>query len=139
MTPLVKRQLLQALHPHYRSAAKVEKATLLDAFNKATGYNRKYTITLLHQGGPAKRRPRRPGRSRYDGQVVEALRRLWEALRPFLAPLLEALERRGELTLAPVVKAALLRMSPATIDRKLAPSRRRLKPRGLTTTRPGAS
>jgi hypothetical protein len=29
-------------------------------------------------------------------------------------------------------------MSPATIDRKLAPYQRRLKPRGRTTTRPGA-
>lgn len=147
MTPLVKRQLLQALHPHYRSAAQAEKAMLLDAFTKATGYHRKYAITLLRQGRSSPLRPRRPGRSRYDGQTVEALRRLWEAsgslcskkrLRPFLAPLLEALARCGERTLAPGVKAALLRMSPATIDRKLAPSRRRLKPRGRTTTRPGS-
>lgn len=61
---------------------------------------------------------------------MEALHRLWEAsgclcskrLRPFLAPLLEALRRCGELQLAPAVEAALLRMSTATIDRKLAPS-----------------
>ncbi|MDR7466018.1 MAG: hypothetical protein QN141_01930 [Armatimonadota bacterium] len=39
--------------------------------------------------------------------------------------------------LPPAVEAALLRMSAATIDRKLAPYRRQLKPRGLTTTRPG--
>jgi hypothetical protein len=145
MTPLAKRQLLQALHPHYRSAPRSEQTKILDAFTQATGYHRKYAISLLRHGPPPPR-PRRRAWVRYDVTVVDALRRLWEAsgglcskrLRPFLGPLLETLERCGELRLPPRVKDALLRMSPATIDRKLAPARRRPKPRGLTTTRPGS-
>ena len=145
MSPLAKRQLLQALHPHYRAAPKIEKTKLLDAFTTATGYHRKYALSLLHHGPPLSR-PRCPGRVRYDAPVVDALRRLWEVsgglcskrLRPFLGPLLETLERCDALHLPPRIQTALRRMSPATIDRKLAPYRRRLKPRGVSTTRPGS-
>lgn len=71
-------------------------------------------------------------RVQYAHPVVEALHRFGDAsgclcsnrLRPFLAPVLEARRRCGELQLAPAVEAALLRMSTATIDRKLAPYRR---------------
>ncbi len=145
MSPLAKRQLLHALHPHYRSAPKLEKTRILDAFTMATGYHRKYALSLLRHGPPPAR-PRRPGRVRYDAPVVDALRRLWEAsgglcskrLHPFLGPLLETLARCDALQLPPRIQAALLQMSPATIDRKLAPYRRRLKPRGVSTTRPGS-
>ena len=146
MTPLAKRQLRTALHPHYHSAPRPEKAKILDAFSKATGYNRKYAIGLLSQGPPPQLKRHRRGRVWYDGPVVEALCRLWEAsgflcskrLKPFLPTLLEALERCGELRLAPRVSSRLLRISRATIDRKLAPHRRRLKPKGVSTTRPGS-
>ncbi len=146
MTPLAKRQLCQALHRHYRSASRPEKAQLLTTFVKATGYHRKYAIHLLAHGPSSK--PRRgPTWVRYGDPVIAALRRIWEAsgglcskrLHPFLGPFLEALERAGEVRLAPPIKDTLLRMSPATIDRKLAPFRRRLKPHhGLPTTYPGS-
>lgn len=145
MTPLARRQLLQALHPHYRSAPRAGKTQILDTFATATGYHRKYALGLLRHGPPSPRRPRQ-GRLRYDAPVVEALQRVWtlsgglcsKRLAPFLPALLEALERHGEIRLAPTIRQRLLLMSPATIDRKLAPYRRRLKPRGRTTTRPGA-
>lgn len=126
MSPLAKRQLLQALHPHYRSAPRSEQTKILDAFTKATGYHRKYAVSLLRHGPPPPR-PHRRAWVRYDAAVVDALRRLWEASGGLCSK-----------RLPPRVKDALLRMSPATIDRKLAASRRRLKPRGLTTTRPGS-
>lgn len=145
MTPLAKRQLCHALHRHYRIASRVEKTQILDAFVKATGYHRKYAVGLLAHG-PAPRPRQGPTWVRYGDPVVVALRRVWEAsgclcskrLHPFLGPFLDALERSGELRLSPAVTAAVRRMSPATIDRKLAPHRRRLKPHGLPTTRPGA-
>ncbi|MDI6771340.1 MAG: integrase [bacterium] len=144
MTPLARRQLLQALHPHYRSAPRAGKTQILDTFATATGYHRKYALGLLRHGPPSPRRPRQ-GRLRYDAPVVEALQRVWtlsgglcsKRLAPFLPALLEALERHGEIRLAPTIRQRLLLMSPATIDRKLAPYRR-LKLRGRTTTRPGA-
>ena len=145
VTPLAKLQLLQSLHPHYCAAPRAKKTQILDAVVKATAYNRKYALSLLHHGPPAAP-ALRPGRPvRYTGPVVDALRRLWDVsgylcskrLHPFLPTLLEALERCGELVLAPEIKSPLLTMRPATIDRKLAPYRRRPQPRGFTTTRPG--
>lgn len=145
MTPLAKRQLLDALHPHYLKASRSEKTTILDAFVKATGYHRKYGLGLLRHGPPPKCRHRRP-KERYGPLIVDALRSLWDVsghlcskrLHPFLGSLLDALDRCGEVRLPPPIKAELLLMSPATIDRKLAPYRRRLQPKGVPTTRPGA-
>ena len=57
--------------------------------------------------------------------------RLWELsdrlcgklLAPLLPDLVDALERHGELRLEPEIRAALLALSPATIDRLLRPHR----------------
>src|SRR6267143_4214003 len=74
----------------------------------------------------------RPGRRVYDEAVREALIVVWEAsdricgkrLRPLLPLLVEAMERHGHLQLAPEVRARLLAMSAATIDRALRDIRR---------------
>jgi hypothetical protein len=50
----------------------------------------------------------------------------------------EALERFGEVELAPEVRDKLLRISAATIDRMLAPERRRLRVKGRSGTKPGS-
>ena len=72
-------------------------------------------------------------REREEGGVTQAavLVRLWELsdrlcgklLAPLLPDLVEALERHGELRLEPEIRAALLALSPATIDRLLRPHR----------------
>jgi hypothetical protein len=74
------------------------------------------------------------------------LTHLWELsghlcakrLQPFLPTLLDALERAGELHLAPPLKALVLQASPATVERQLRPARRRRQGRGRSTTRAGA-
>jgi hypothetical protein len=78
--------------------------------------------------------------------VLQPLRFIWatlggpsgERLAPFMAEAVEALERHGELALDPEVRAKLLRMSSATIDRALAPERRRLSVKGRSGTKPGS-
>ena len=47
------------------------------------------------------------------------------------------MERVGELELTPVQSDQLLQMSAATIDRRLAPDRRRLRLKGRSRTKPG--
>lgn len=140
-----RRELLAVLRPRYRRASKAEKGQILNEFVAATGYHRKYAIHLLRHGPPpVPRRPRRR-RSTYGPAVVRLLTQLWELsshlcaqrLQPFLPTLLEALERAGELTLAPRLKAAVLHISPATLERKLQPARRRRRGRGRSTTRAG--
>ena len=48
------------------------------------------------------------------------------------------MERTGERAFAPEVRAKLLRISAATIDRMLAPERARLRIRGRSGTKPGS-
>jgi hypothetical protein len=50
----------------------------------------------------------------------------------------EVLERHGELELAIDVRTKLLQISAATIDRALAPERKRLQVRGRSGTKPGS-
>lgn len=120
----------RAVSPRYLAASKREKGVILDEFCKTTGHHRKSAVRLLRNPPPSSRRTR--GRPRQYGlPVAEALRLVWEAsdracgkrLAPFVAELVSALERHGELHLAPGVRQQLLAMSAATMDRLLKPYR----------------
>ena len=109
-----------------------ERGRILDEFAAVTGYHRKHAMRLLRAGQVNRRRGPRPGRRIYDEAVREALIVVWEAsdricgkrLRPLLPILVEAMERHGHLQLVPEVRARLLAMSAATIDRALRDIRR---------------
>jgi hypothetical protein len=58
-------------------------------------------------------------------------------LAPFLGEMVEVMERTGELEVSSEVRAKLVAVSAATIDRMLAPERRRLRVRGRSGTKPG--
>jgi hypothetical protein len=127
------REYLEAIQGRYHKATRPEKGQILDEFTRVTGYHRKAAIRLLTQG--YKKAPVSPrGRTRqYGPAVVAALKVAWESsdrmcsrrLQPFLPQLLQVLQRHGELVLEPEIKAQLCRMSAATIDRLLRPSRQR--------------
>jgi hypothetical protein len=59
-------------------------------------------------------------------------------LAPFLPEVIHAMERAGELELDPAVRAKLVRISAASIDRLLEPERRRLQIKGRSGTKPGS-
>jgi len=139
-----KHELVTALQRRYARAGRAEKRQILDEFVAATGYHRKWAIELLRHGPPPARSGR-GGRPRvYSAVVVGALRTVWEAsgelcgkrLAPFLAELVPALEAEGVLALEPALREPLLRMSAATIDRRLHPFRLQQR-HGLGTTKPG--
>lgn len=83
----------------------------------------------------------------YDEAVRQALIVLWEAgdrvcgkrLKVLIPILVYAMERHGHLQLDPVVKAKLLQVSAATIDRALGDARNRVDGQRKRRTGVGAA
>ena len=149
MSLSARRELRAAIASRYGQATKAEKQTILDEFVAATGYHRKYAINALQNpkavASPSAKRKRQSRPRYYTAEVQAALITVWEAtnricskrLVPFLPTMVEALERHGHLWVSIEVKARLLAISPATVDRLLASTRRLSDPHGLGTTKPG--
>src|SRR5271166_5648781 len=125
-------ELILAIADRYREGERAQKARILDEFVVITGYHRKHAMRLLRSGRLNRRSTPRPGRRIYDDAVREALVVIWEAsdricgkrLKALIPILVEAMERHGHLQLAVPVRAGLLGMSAATIDRALVEIRR---------------
>ncbi len=143
MSQQSKRELVERIRHRYLQGSRAEKTRILDEFVAVTGLHRKSALRTLRQGYQRGREQR--GRPRtYTGASVGALKTVWQIcgcicgkrLQPFLPEVVPILERHGELQLDAETKALLLRMSAATIDRKLRPHKER-QGRGLSTTKPG--
>jgi hypothetical protein len=161
--PLSAKQALTGKQaPRYRQASRKMKTKILDEFVAATGYNRKYALHLLaHWGketfltvdgkpvklkaGTAKRRKGGGRKPVYGPEVIESLRVIWaffwyrcgKLLAPLLREQMAFFESWPPFHITAEVKAKLLRISPATIDRVLKEDRKKLSPRGISGTKPG--
>lgn len=133
----------EAVRGRYGAGGRKEKQRILDEFCEATGMHRKAAIRLLNRrGGPEARRRGRP--RRYGPEVGEALVKVWEVgdrmcsklLVAVMPDLVDALERHGELQLAPELRSQLVEISAASIDRLLRRHRRGL---GLQPRRPSSA
>jgi hypothetical protein len=126
-----KQEVLEALHERYRNASKIDKTSILDEFVVLAGCHRKHAIRLLTGVDPIRHDAHPSSRQIYSEAVRQALIVLWEAadricgkrLKAILPTLIPTLERHGHLRLDPTVRQLLLAVSPATIDRLLAPIR----------------
>ena len=136
------REYAEATRARYKVASKREKGVILDEFCKTIGHHRKAAIRLLCQ--PPRRTGRRRGRpAKYTPEIMPPLKLLWEVsgqlcsklLVPLLPPLIEALQRHGEIALQPQVREQLQLISPATVDRLLKPYRRQVSRRPYTQSR----
>lgn len=140
-----RKAVTKQMAKRYAKASKKGKGVMLDELCKLTGWTRRHARRALTQ---ALEQPKRPAvRSKIYGQEVgDALGFIWallgapagKRLAPFLPEIIEVLERTGERAFAPEVRAKLLRISAATIDRMLAPERARLRIRGRSGTKPGS-
>jgi hypothetical protein len=125
-----RKELIEGVGARYRGASTSERTKILDEFVAITGYHRKHAIRVLGAGAFPDRPPR-PRDRLYDEAVRQALIVLWEAadrvcgkrLKALIPALIGAMERHGHLDLDSVVKAKLLRVSAATIDRALGDAR----------------
>lgn len=141
----------------YVKAGKKDKARILDEVVSVTGWSRDNARRRLT--GAAKQppgsgrtvtlRPRKTRARRYSYDAVKVLQKVWAAsggqcgkyLAASMRTQLDALERHGELTpgqdrYCAEVRAELLAMSAATIDRYLAPARAKDAIGGVSTTKP---
>jgi hypothetical protein len=156
-----KKAITRELKERYQKAQKKKKIMILDEFTQLTGYNRCYASQILAKskilgsvqiaGEKIKyvtdhKKSRRKKKKHYDQDVLIALNQIWEEadsicskrLAPFLGEFIAVLEKYGEITLTNQVKEKLLTISPATIDRLLAPIRKKQQIKGRSTTRPGS-
>jgi len=144
MSPVSRRELLLSVYPRYRKAGHREKSLILDGFCAATGYHRKYAISLLSLSPEPRPKRRRVRRSRYGSEVGRLLIRIWKtagypwsvrlkALLPLWMPW-----ARESLKISPEIEQLLLAMSPRTMDRTLRASKQRLGRRLYGRTKPGS-
>ncbi len=135
-----RRAYLEAIRDRYLASDRQTKKGILDEFCQVCDYNRKYAIRLLHT--PRKRTRQRPGRKPLYRcpELVKALKRIWLATDQVCSKkLTEAiplwLPFYGKLS--PTTRSQLLAISPASIDRLLAPIRATTRLKGRCTTKPG--
>lgn len=134
-------EYLDGIRRQYVLANKRVKGQLLDQVCKTLECHRKSAIRMVRRGLQEPGRQGKRGRPRATNALVDgALRQVWEAsgemgskrLAPFLAEFVDALERHAQIRLDPEVKAALVKLKPTTIDRKLRAHRfqRKRRPYG---------
>ena len=128
-----------------RSDRAAKKATL-DELCALTKWHRDHARKALRQALLLRQvtpKPRRP--LVYGEEVIEALRFCWAVqgtpcgrlLAAALPDLVPRLRRFKELTIEDGTAVLLLKIAPATIDRRLKADRRKLDPRGRSHTKPG--
>jgi hypothetical protein len=168
LTMRERRAVVNATAKRYQHSSKKQRGVILDEFTHTTGYTRTYAARVLAHwlrkkvltiGGvrtiyvlglkksrpKGKNPPKRP--ATYGSDIARLVKQLWaiagglcgKRLAPFLRDVVPVLERFEELPgLTREQRHKLLKISPATIDRLLAPERAKYQLKGRSTTRPGS-
>jgi hypothetical protein len=142
-----RRAVTKQMTKRYAKASRSDKGTMLDELCELTGWSRRHARRALTAATDEPVSPAAVPRPRtYGTEVLEPLTIVWATLNgpagkrlaPFMAEIVEVLERTGELTVSDEVRSKLTRISASTIDRMLAPERARLKMKGRSGTKPGS-
>lgn len=153
-----RRSVSAVVAKRYQKATKKEKGTILGEYTELTGYNRCYAAFLLRNHGrrmrindntvlvgDCRKKVKRTRDRIYDERLVRVLKRVWlimgficgKRLKPELKEVIPILEKHKEIELDESVREKLLSISAATIDRVLAPERKKRSVRQRSRTKPG--
>jgi len=155
-----KKSLTREISKRYQQAGKKEKTKILDEVVKTTGYNRKYALHILANWGKTtsviisaktvrlcaspKKRMKGGGRKPvYTEEFTKTLRAIWvffwyrcgKIMAPFMKEQMKYLVKPFGITKEN--RELLLKVSPATIDRKLKADKKELAFKGKSGTKPG--
>jgi len=148
MSPRFKREYMETIWLRYkRTVKRAEKSALITELCLTCHWHRKHAIRALKNFKRfTKRKLKKRGKpSVYNvPSVIEPLKRIWLAAGQPCSKLLKATIRlwlpyyAQEFTGLPLnAVKALLKVSPASIDRVLKPTRVKYTKRGRSTTKPG--
>ena len=153
-----RQAVIAEISGEYKKARKKEMGTILEKVIAITKYTRRYAARVLRLHGTrvragkvtiigdARKRSVRKGHRKYTDEVIEALVQIWmimdcicgKRLQPALANVIDVLKRHHEIGMSTDTEAKLLEMSASTIDRLLAPERKKQIVKGRSLTKPGS-
>jgi len=147
MSPRSKKEYIEAIFLRYKKASRKQRSVILDEFCATCKYHRKHAIRLLRSfkrfvKPKLKKRGRCPSYPR--NTILKPLKRIWLAANlpcskrlKVILPLWLPGYMQSFGPLPSKTSEALLKISPATIDRLLLPTRVKYTKRGRSTTKPG--
>jgi hypothetical protein len=147
MSPRSKKEYIETVFLRYRNASRNEKVLILDEFCATLGYHRKHAIRVLRKFKRF-RKPKNKKRGRAPiyshPSILKPLKKIWLAANLPCSKRLKTIlpiwipgYTQSFGPLPSKVVQALSRISPATIDRILSPTRTHYKKHGRSTTKPG--
>src|ERR1700704_6409080 len=147
LTLAERKAVTETIAIRYSLADKRTKGLILDELCATTGWHRNHARKALTTAlQPKLVSPRSPRPPKYGPDVISALTVCWtvlgmpagKRLAPMLDELVAVLRHFGELVIAEDTAGLVVSMSAATIDRRLAPERRKHRIRGRCTPKPGS-
>lgn len=147
LTLAERRAVTETTAIRYSQADRRTKGVILDELCATTGWHRNHARKALTSAlQPKVVSPRRQRPPIYGPDVIAALTVCWKVLgfpagkrlAPMLGELVLVLRHFGELAISDATAELLISMSAATIDRRLAPERRKHQIKGRCTTKPGS-
>ncbi len=134
-----KKQYMETLREKYFKADKKGKSLILDEYCRNTHQNRKYAIKKFNYKVKLKdKKDYQKRKTKYSGEVIAKLVEVWkifdypcgQRLKPIIEDELSKLRKLGEIECSNATANQLLKISSATIDRRLDHEKEVLKLKG---------